>query len=106
MANTYKTVGNKPTTALATAYTCPAGKTAFVTLARVTNTSASTVTSTVNWYDASAASAFALVNTLSIPAKSTVRILEDRLILEAGDYIQTQAGANGALDIVLSVMEV
>lgn len=106
MANVPKTVGARPTTALDTVYTCPVGKTAYVMLARATNTTAASASITVKWTDASSANtAYAIVNNLMIPANASVRYIEDRLVLEAGDMLQAQAGTAGSIDLIFSVIE-
>lgn len=105
MAN-YKSIGNRVTTTQTTVYTNNGTTPAYVMLARVTNISANTASITAVWVDSSNGNQNVnFVFNLSIPAAASVRLLEDRLVLEPGDSIQAKANVVGALDLLLSVME-
>lgn len=93
------------TTTLAPIYTCPTGKKALVMLASVTNVTTSTQNVSAAWGDTSAGSTAYLAFNLPIPAAASVRLLEDRLILKAGDTLQLRASVANALDVVISVTE-
>lgn len=106
MAATYKSVGASTTTTATAMYTCPAAKTAYVMLARATNKSGGTDTLTFSWNDTSASATYNLTDTLSIPSKGTVRLLEDRLVLETGDSIKISSAVAASMDVIISIMEV
>lgn len=63
---------------------------------------------TVRFYDASVSSgtAFALANTITVPADATLDILSKPIYLEEGDKIQALASANGDAEIVVSYEEI
>ena len=104
MAN-YKTVGAKSGTTLTSIYTNSGTTPAYIMLARVTNNLAATSIVTVKFYDSSAGVAYNIVLNLNVPVGASIRIFEDRLVLEPGDSIQVSSTAANACDVVLSVME-
>jgi len=101
----YKTVGAKTPTSLTSIYTNSGSTPAYIMLARVTNNLTTTQTVTVKWNDSSTSTAYNIVLNLSVPVGASIRIFEDRLVLEPGDSIQIQAGSANGCDVVLSVME-
>lgn len=63
---------------------------------------------TVRFYDASVSSgtAFALANTITVPADATLDVLSKSIYLEEGDKIQALAAVNGDAEIVVSYEEI
>lgn len=106
MATTYKNAGlTLSNGSEATVYTAPALTTSIVKTIMVANTTSTSVSATVKWYDAT--TPFVLANAIPVPANSTPTILSSSaLILEAGDAIKaTSSNSSGFLDITVAVQE-
>ncbi len=108
MATKFKPVSLDLTTALQTAYTCPANTIALVLAAQVANTDGTVdVDTTSQWLDASAANkATRLAKVLTVPPGAAANHIAKILILEPGDAIQIVASANNAAQATLSVVEI
>lgn len=88
-------------------YVCPAGTTAIVLLAQVSNTTALPATATVQWTDASASDAVTrLIKDVPILAADALGCLDGKLVLEAGDKIQGYGGTASAIELSVSVLEI
>jgi hypothetical protein len=106
MALTYKNAKKIVSGSYADVYTCPAGKSAIVTLAQAANVDASAYTLNAQWLDDSDSdTATRICHTLNIPAGSAVNILGGKLILEAGDRVQAMASSASKIELTLSIIE-
>ena len=88
--------------------TCPSNKVLKINSIIVSNvdgTNAADVT--VNFYDSSAASRYALASTIAVPADATLIVLgkDSPIYLEEGDQIEAGASASGDLQIIISYEE-
>jgi hypothetical protein len=79
---------------------------ALVKSIRVCNDSAGAVTITIVNTDASVGADIKITNLLSIAANTSVEILDQTLVLEDSDIIKATASSGGALDIIVSVLEI
>lgn len=108
---TGKTIGAALTTTSADIVTNSAasGKVFKINAIYVANIDgANNVDVTVRFYDASVGggTAFALANTITVPADATIDILSKSIYLEEGDKIQALASANSDAEIVVSYEEI
>jgi len=109
--NKFRTIRVGITTNLVGIYTCPIGVAAIVTLSKVVNAStgigASTYTVTAyHSRNTEFPADYQLANAVPIPPNDSFSIVSDgRLALETNDVIKIQANANGALTLILSVLE-
>ena len=107
MANTFKSAATGSRTDLLALYTCPAATTAVVHAIYLTNVDG-TNDATVNI--AVSGSAYFdtrryLLKTVDIPADSTI-VIEKPINLGAADKLETQASANGDIDVFASILEI
>ena len=79
---------------------------ALIKSIRVCNDSGGAVTITIVNTDASVGADIKITNLLSIPSNTAVEILDQTLVVEDGDIIKATASAGGALDIIVSVLEI
>jgi hypothetical protein len=109
MAENYKSVGDNITTSLSDLITVPVGSTLIVALLQVANVNQYAYGSadvTVMWYQASSGKSMAIASGLSIPSKTSISLLEGKLVLLAGDKIRIQSSVSSTLDIIMSYLEV
>ena len=102
--NIFKTVTFDLSTTSYEIYTAPAGYSAIILMAQVTNITGGTeqVTMAVLADDSSETS---LASNFDIPANDSAGMLTGKLVLEAGYGITGSASANNALKLVLSILE-
>jgi len=107
MAETFKNFKLALTDSSATAYTCPAARTAIVLMLQVSNIDGTNeADASVSWTDSSDSGAStALVSTVPVPAGSSLGVLSGKLVLEAGDTIAGLASAASDLVLTGSVVE-
>jgi len=104
-----KTMGAALSTSTTTdILTCPSNKVLKINSIIVSNvdgTNAADVT--VNFYDSSAGSRYALASTIAVPADATLIVLgkDSPIYLEEGDQIEAGASASGDLQIIISYEE-
>ena len=106
MANTFKSAATGSTTGLTTMYTCPAATTAVVHAVYLSNVDG-TNDATVNVAISGSANfdhRSYILKTVDVPADSTV-VVEKPINLGAGDKLETQASANGDIDVFASILE-
>ena len=106
MANTFKSAATGSTTDLATFYTCPAATTAVVHaiyLSNVDGTNDASVSISVSG-SANFDHRSYILKTVDVPADSTV-VVEKPINLGAGDLLESQASANGDIDVFASILE-
>ena len=61
---------------------------------------------TISFYDASSTTSFKLMNTVVIPADTTLDVLSKSIYLEEGDKITGLASTNGDLEVIISYEEI
>lgn len=107
MANTFKNARLVVTASMSTIYTCPGSTTALVLLAQATNIHASTdATVSLQWLDSSASSAVTrLAKNVALPLGAALGLLDGKLVLEAGDVLQSSANAVSSVELTVSVLE-
>ena len=106
MANTFKSAATGSRTDILTLYTCPAATTAVVHaiyLSNVDGTNDATINLSVSG-SANFTTRRYLLKTVDVPADSTV-VIEKPINLGAGDKLETQANANGDVDVFASILE-
>ena len=109
MANTFKNAfsANVSNSSYADVYTVPAATTTVVLGLNICNKTASAVTATVRITDTSASVDYQVIDTVSIPGRTSLEIMAgQKYILEATDILRVQAGTASALDVTLGVMEI
>ena len=103
---TKRSVGASLTTSLTDIYEVPANKRAEWILVYITNTSGSTETFTVTYYDASQTASLPVLSGYTLSAKEFFQIggqYNEFIMMEAGDKIQ--ASASSSATILISVIE-
>ena len=110
MANTFKSAATGSRTDLLTTYTCPVSTTAVIHSIFLSNVDG-TNDATVNVAISGSANLSAtqekrryILKTVDVPADSTV-VIEKPINLGAGDKLETQASANGDIDVFASILE-
>ena len=106
MANTFTSAATGSRTDLLTLYTCPVATTAVVHaiyLSNVDGTDDATVNVSISG-SANFTDRRYILKTVDIPADSTV-VVEKPINLSAGDKLETQASANGDIDVFASILE-
>ena len=107
MANTFKSAASGSTTTIQTLYTCPAatsGVVHAVYLSNVDGTNDATVNLSISG-SANFDDRRYILKTVDVPAGSTV-VIEKPINLGAGDKLETQASANGDIDVFASILEI
>ena len=107
MANTFKSAASGSTTGIQTLYTCPVSTTAVVHAVYLSNIDG-TNDATVNLSISGSANfdhRSYILKTVDVPADSTV-VIEKPINLGAGDKLETQASANGDIDVFASILEI
>jgi len=109
MANTFKNaaLSNANHAAYSTLYTAPSSTTTVVLGVALSNKTASSVTVRVQFSDSSAATTHQLLESVTIPANTTLEALAgQKYVLETGDALKVQAGTGSAIDVVAGLMEI
>ncbi len=107
MANTFKSAASGSTTTIQTLYTCPAatsGVVHAVYLSNIDGTNDATVNLSISG-SANFDDRRYILKTVDVPADSTV-VIEKPINLGAGDKLETQASANGDVDVFASILEI
>ena len=107
MANTFKSAASGSTTSIQTLYTCPAatsGVVHAVYLSNIDGTNDATVNLSISG-SANFDDRRYILKTVDVPADSTV-VIEKPINLGAGDKLETQASANGDIDVFASILEI
>jgi hypothetical protein len=102
--NVFKTVTANLTTNSNVIYTAPALKTSIILSLQVTNITTNTANTTF-FHSTSTNQLVELCKDFEIPTKDSASILTGKLVLETGQKIVGQAGANTALKLVMSLLE-
>ena len=107
MANTFKSAASGSTTTIQTLYTCPAATSGVVHaiyLSNVDGTNDATISVAVSGSENFTTRRF-ILKTVDVQADSTV-VIEKPINLGAGDKLETQASANGDIDVFASILEI
>jgi hypothetical protein len=101
--NIFKNVTADLTTSIETIYTAPAGYSAIVLMAQISNTTGSAVTVDVSLLRDSVETS--LVTGFEIPGNDAAGVLTGKLVMEEGQIMQASANNNSSLQMVLSILE-
>ena len=107
MANTFKNAATGSNTSVTTLYTCPGATSAVIHALYVSNVDGAndaTINVTISG-SANFQTRRHLMKTVNVPADSTL-IVEKPINLGAGDKLETQASANGDLEVFASILEI
>ncbi len=107
MADTFKNAATGSNTALTPVYTCPAATTGVVHAIYISNvdgTNDADINITISG-SANFQTRRHIMKTVKVPADSTL-IVEKPVNLGAGDKLETQASANGDLEVFASILEI
>ena len=85
-------------------YTAPAGYSAIVLAAQISNTTSSTVAVSLGLLDVDS-SFTALITDFNVPGNDAVNGIVGKLILQTGQSLFVSAGDNTSLKLVLSILE-
>lgn len=101
--NVFKTVTANLTTSNSVIYTAPAGYTAVVLLAQVTNITGTAANATVVYNNG--VSSTELIKDFAIAGNDATSALTGKLIIETGKTLEASASANTTLKITASILE-
>lgn len=101
--NAFKTITAEITTTATNIYTTPTGVSCIILGTQVVNLTAQDATITA-WHARNIV-ATELVKNFEIPPQDSMSIIAGKLVLEEGDSLRVQAGANNTLKITLSLLE-
>ena len=107
MANTFKSAASGSKTTIQTLYTCPSATSGVVHaiyLSNVDGTNDATISVAVSG-SANFTTRRFILKPVDVPADSTV-VIEKPINLGAGDKLETQASANGDIDVFASILEI
>lgn len=108
MANTFKNYvsGNNTTTA-ATVYTCPGATQSTVIGMSLCNLTPNPITANVT-LTVSGGSTYFMLKQATIPVGGALVPVggDQKLVMEAGDYLQVQSSAASSIDTIVSVLEI
>ena len=107
MAQTFKNARAVLADTDTTIYTCPAGTTAIVIGAQVTNVdNANSCDLKVWWTDSSNTDAITYLGyDILVPPKASYEPINGKLVLEAGDVVKGTGSAASDLEATISVLE-
>ena len=107
MANTFKNAATGSNTDITTMYTCPGATSAVIHALYVSNVDGAndasinvTISGSANF-----TTRRHIMKTVNVPADSTL-VIEKPINLGAGDKLETQASANGDLEVFASILEI
>lgn len=101
--NIFKTVTAELTTTLTTVYTAPAGYSAIVLMAQVTNITGNIASATVAHKTGSVTTE--LIKNFEISGNDAASATTGKLVVESGSSIQARAGSNNTVKLTLSILE-
>ena len=106
MANAYKNASLVDVAVTAeTLYTAPSLTTSIIKSVYCSNTTASDSTVTVDIRESGGLSP-KLVASASLPANSSLQVIDGTIVLEAGDAIRVTAGDASTIDAIAAVLEI
>lgn len=101
--NTFRTITATITTTPTTIYNAPTGVSAIVLGTQVANISL--VDASLTAWHVRGITATELVKNFEIPFGDAIGILSGKLVLQQGDGLRVQSGADNTLKITLSILE-
>ena len=102
--NTFKNAKQIGVTTRTDVYTAPADKDSIILELDVANTTSSSITASVEMYDATDTSYAHIVKDAPVPSGSSLQVISgQKVILERGDKVCVTA--SGACDVVCSILE-
>lgn len=101
--NSFKTKAVELTTDTATLYTTPEGVTTIVLGAQATNIGSTPVS--VRFTLVKNSTNFIMLKDFEIPVNDAAEVTTGKLVIETGASITASAGANGSVNLVLSILE-
>jgi hypothetical protein len=101
--NSFKTRAVELTTSTELIYTTPEGLTTIVLGAQATNIGAVPVS--VRFTLVKNATNFVMLKDFEIPVNDAAEVTTGKLVIETGASITASAGANGSVNLVLSILE-
>ena len=107
MANAFKNGYLDVTNSAQTIYTVPASTEAVVKSIRITNVNGTTADAiTCDIVDSSSGNS-RIASTISVPADSSLELIEKEIFLEAGDLVKlTGNQSSGYIEALISVLEI
>jgi hypothetical protein len=102
--NIFKTVTHNITTAGQTVYEAPLGYSAIVLMAQISNITGNTESATMSVLELDSTET-ELIKDFEIPGNDAAGALTGKLVLETGYGITVEGSTNGALKLVLSILE-
>ena len=107
MANAFKNAYLDVTNSAQTAYTVPASTEAIIQSIRITNVNGSTADAITCDIEDSSSGNSRIASTISVPADSSLELLENKIFMEAGDKIKlTGNQSSGYIEAYISVLEI
>jgi hypothetical protein len=101
--NSFKTKAVELTTSTEIIYATPDGVTTIVLGAQATNISGVPVT--VKFTLVKNDTSFVMLKDFEIPVNDACEVTTGKLVIESGASVTSSAGANGAVNLVLSILE-
>ena len=101
--NRFKTLTHIVKTTPTSIYTTPVGISTVFLLAQVTNTSSQT--RTVTFSHVRSGVVIEIVKNYKIPTEDTLVLVEGKLVLESGDYVEISGSSTGNLKFIASILE-
>ena len=101
--NAFKTKAFELTTTTETIYETPSGVTTIVLGAQATNIGTEPVS--VRFTLVKNATNFIMLKDFEIPVNDAAEVTTGKLVVESGASITASAGANGSVNLVLSILE-
>lgn len=101
--NIFRNIAIDLTTDMDIIYTAPAGYSAIVLMAQVSNTTAAPFKVSASVFKDSVETA--LVADFEIPGNDAAGLLTGKLVLEAGQSVVASANNNSSLQMVMSILE-
>ncbi len=105
MTTKNRTIGLELTTSNQDIYTVPANYEAEIDNIYINNASTSSVTFSLDWYDAQNTTFYTLAEAVKLPANSLLQINDNPLWLFKGDKLRGLASAGSAVTITVKVKE-
>jgi hypothetical protein len=106
--NTFRTIRSNVSIAQTSIYTCPAGVSAIIVLAQVTNITSDTTSqiTAIHSRPGDIQVDFKFANESPVPPNDSNNLVPDgRLVLETNDSIKISASGDNQLNIILSILE-
>jgi len=107
MANAFKNGYLDVTNSAQTIYTVPASTEAVVKSIRITNVNGTTADAITCDIEDSSSGNSRIASTISVPADSSLELIEKEIFLEAGDKVKlTGNQSSGYIEALISVLEI